>query len=116
MSESLSEITRSTETASPQLSENGSVKAVEVRHLVKTFGKHEAVKDLSFTIDRGEIFGLLGPNGAGKSTTIHMMCGYLEPTSGDTLIEGLSVSKEPRKVKRMIGVVPQEIALYSDLN
>src|SRR5579875_546582 len=116
MSDSLSEITRNTEAEAPQLSENVSMKAVEVRHLVKTFGKQEAVKDLSLTIDRGEIFGLLGPNGAGKSTTIHMMCGYLEPTSGDTLIEGLSVSKQPRQVKRIIGVVPQEIALYQDLN
>jgi ABC-2 type transport system ATP-binding protein len=116
MSDSLSEITRNTEAEAPQLSEDGSMKAVEVRHLVKTFGKQEAVKDLSLTIDRGEIFGLLGPNGAGKSTTIHMMCGYLEPTSGDTLIEGLSVSKQPRQVKQIIGVVPQEIALYQDLN
>lgn len=88
---------------------------VEVRDLVKTFGKHEAVKDVSFTIGKGEIFGLLGPNGAGKSTTINMMCGYLEATSGDTLIGGLSIKREPLKVKRIIGVVPQEIALYKDL-
>lgn len=72
MSDSLSEIARNTEAEAPQLSENGSMKAVEVRHLVKTFGKQEAVKDLSLTIDRGEIFGLLGPNGAAKSTTIHI--------------------------------------------
>lgn len=89
---------------------------VEVRNLHKTFGAHEAVKNLSFTISGGEIFGLLGPNGAGKSTTINMMCGYLQPTSGDTLIDGISVAKEPRKAKRIIGVVPQEIALYKDLN
>ena len=89
---------------------------VEVQHLVKTFGKHEAVKDVSFTIGKGEIFGLLGPNGAGKSTTINMMCGYLEPTSGDTCIGGLSITREARKVKHIIGVVPQEIALYKDLN
>lgn len=88
---------------------------VEVRNLVKTFGKHEAVKGVSFTIGKGEIFGLLGPNGAGKSTTINMMCGYLQPTSGDTIIEGISIAEKPRKVKRMIGVVPQEIALYQDL-
>jgi ABC-2 type transport system ATP-binding protein len=88
---------------------------VNVRNLVKTFGKHEAVKDVSFTIGKGEIFGLLGPNGAGKSTTINMMCGYLAPTSGDTIIGGISVRQEPRKAKRIIGVVPQEIALYRDL-
>jgi len=88
---------------------------VQVTDLVKHFGKHEAVKGVSFTIGRGEIFGLLGPNGAGKSTTINMMCGYLTPTSGDTLIDGVSVAKEPLRVKRMLGVVPQEIALYKDL-
>ncbi len=90
--------------------------AVQVSDLVKTFGKIEAVRDVSFTIGHGEIFGLLGPNGAGKSTTINMMCGYMQPTSGDTTIDGLSITREPLKVKHMIGVVPQEIALYSDLN
>src|SRR3989442_2550712 len=89
---------------------------VQVVNLVKNFGKNEAVKDVSFTIGKGEIFGLLGPNGAGKSTTINMMCGYLAPTSGDTTINGISIKQEPMKVKRMIGVVPQEIALYKDLN
>ncbi|MBO0777204.1 MAG: ATP-binding cassette domain-containing protein [Ktedonobacteraceae bacterium] len=88
---------------------------VEIQNLVKTFGKHEAVKGVSFTIGKSEIFGLLGPNGAGKSTTINMMCGYLQPTSGDTLINGRSIAREPRQVKRIIGVVPQEIALYNDL-
>jgi ABC-type lipopolysaccharide export system ATPase subunit len=116
MPESLSEITHTTKTGPIHLPKDGRVVEVEVQHLVKTFGKQEAVKDISFTIGRGEIFGLLGPNGAGKSTTINIMCGYLEPTSGDTLIDGQSVTREPRKVKRMIGVVPQEIALYNDLN
>jgi ABC-2 type transport system ATP-binding protein len=88
---------------------------VEVDNVRKTFGSREAVKGISFTIGQGEIFGLLGPNGAGKSTTINMMCGYLEPTGGDTRIAGLSITKQPRKVKRTIGVVPQEIALYKDL-
>jgi ABC-2 type transport system ATP-binding protein len=88
---------------------------VDVQNLVKTFGKHEAVKGISFTINKNEIFGLLGPNGAGKSTTINMMCGYLQPTSGDTIIGGHSITREARRVKRMIGFVPQEIALYKDL-
>src|SRR6266516_7112149 len=79
---------------------------IQVNNLIKTFGNNEAVKGLSFTIGKGEIFGLLGPNGAGKSTTINMMCGYLEPTSGDTIIAGRSVSREPQKVKQTIGVVP----------
>ncbi len=116
MVESLSEITYTTKTGPIHLPKDGHAGEVEVQHLVKTFGKHEAVKDLSFTIGKGEIFGLLGPNGAGKSTTINMMCGYLEPTSGDTLIAGQSITRQPRKVKRMIGVVPQELALYYDLN
>jgi linearmycin/streptolysin S transport system ATP-binding protein len=98
------------------LPKDGRPADVQVGNLVKTFGKNEAVKGVSFTIGESEIFGLLGPNGAGKSTTINMMCGYLEPTSGDTIIDGISVTKEPMKVKRIIGVVPQEIALYKDLN
>ena len=98
------------------LPKDGRAVDVQVNNLVKTFGKFEAVKGVSFSIGKGEIFGLLGPNGAGKSTTINMMCGYLEPTSGDTIIDGLSVTKEPLKVKRLLGVVPQEIALYKDLN
>jgi len=104
-----------TQTGPIHLPQDGRIIEVDVRNLVKVFGKHEAVKDVSFTIGRGEIFGLLGPNGAGKSTTINMMCGYLEPTPGDTLINGVSIRKEPRKVKRTLGVVPQEIALYKDL-
>jgi ABC-type sugar transport system ATPase subunit len=107
MRESLSEIAYTTKTGPIHLPKDGRAVEVEVQHLVKTFGKQEAVKDISFTIGRGEIFGLLGPNGAGKSTTINIMCGYLEPTSGDTLIDGQSITREPRKVKRMIGVVPQ---------
>src|SRR5260370_24290770 len=98
------------------LPKDGQPVDVQVVNLVKNFGKHEAVKGVSFTIGKGEIFGLLGPNGAGKSTTINMMCGYLAPTSGDTTIDGVSISSEPLKVKRTIGVVPQEIALYKDLN
>src|SRR5438270_11585459 len=89
---------------------------VQVSNLVKSFDKNEAVKGVSFTIGKGEIFGLLGPNGAGKSTTINIMCGYLEPTSGDTIIDGISVTREPMNVKRLLGVVPQEIALYKDFN
>src|SRR5690242_18644296 len=76
-------------------SNDGRPAVVQVLDLVKTFDKIEAVQGISFNISKGEIFGLLGPNGAGKSTTINMMCGYLEPTSGDTIIAGLSVTREP---------------------
>lgn len=113
MQESLS---RESKTGPIHLPADGRPTEVQVASLVKHFGKHEAVKGVSFTIGRGEIFGLLGPNGAGKSTTINMMCGYLEPTSGDTTIDGISIKRAPRKVKRIIGVVPQEIALYKDLS
>jgi ABC-2 type transport system ATP-binding protein len=106
----------SAKTGPIHMPKDGRAEEVEIQHLVKTFGKHEAVKDVSFTIGQGEIFGLLGPNGAGKSTTINMMCGYLQPTSGDTIIDGYSTTREPRKVKQRIGVVPQEIALYEDLS
>src|SRR5258708_9364789 len=99
-----------------QLPKDGRPVDVQVVNLVKNFGKNEAVKGVCFTIGKGEIFGLLGPNGAGKSTTINMMCGYLEPTSGDAVIDGISVTKEPMQVQRIIDVVPQEIALYKDFN
>jgi ABC-2 type transport system ATP-binding protein len=97
------------------LPQDGRPVEVQVSNLTKTFARHEAVKGVSFTLGKGEIFGLLGPNGAGKSTTINMMCGYLAVTSGDTLVDGVSVKQQPLKVKRMLGVVPQEIALYKEL-
>ncbi len=75
-----------------------------------------AVKGISLTIERGEIFSLLGPNGAGKSTTINIMSGLIAPTEGDVLIDGHSIVKEPVEVKKRIGVVPQDIALYPDLS
>src|SRR5436305_5003858 len=84
-----------TKTGPIHMPKDGRPVHVQVSNLVKTFGKHEAVKGVSFTIGKGEIFGLLGPNGAGKSTTINMMCGYLKPTSGDTIIAGISVTREP---------------------
>jgi len=112
----MQESTFSQSTTGPiHLPDDGRPVEVQVMDLIKEFGKHQAVKGVSFTIGKGEIFGLLGPNGAGKSTTINMMCGYLEATSGDTLINGISIKKEPRKVKSTLGVVPQEIALYKDL-
>ncbi len=75
-----------------------------------------AVKGISLAIERGEIFSLLGPNGAGKSTTINIMSGLVAPTEGDVLIDGHSIVKEPVEVKKRIGVVPQDIALYPDLS
>ncbi len=89
---------------------------VEVNNLSKTYGDTRAVDGISFEIQRGEIFGLLGPNGAGKSTTINMLCAYTEPTGGQIRIDDIDVVAEPERVKPLIGVVPQDIALYPDLN
>jgi len=89
---------------------------VAVEGLVKRYGDVVAVDDISFEIREGEIFGLLGPNGAGKTTTINVLCTYTEPTAGQVAVAGHSVTAEPEAVKRAIGVVPQDIALYPDLN
>ena len=88
---------------------------LEVQNLVKQYGDFTAVKEISFEIKEGEIFSLLGPNGAGKTTTISMLSTLYTPTSGDATIGGHSVTKDPMAVKRVIGVVPQDLALYEDL-
>src|SRR5574342_1060251 len=88
---------------------------LQAQNLVKQYGDFIAVKGISFDIKEGEIFSLLGPNGAGKTTTISMLSTLYTPTSGDATIGGHSITKDPMAVKRMIGVVPQEIALYEDL-
>lgn len=90
--------------------------AVRVEGLKRYFGDIKAVDDVSFDIERGEIFSLLGPNGAGKSTTISMLSCLLEPDSGDAFVMGHSILGNPSGVKASIGVVPQEIALYDDLS
>ena len=88
---------------------------LEVKNLVKKYGETMAVKGISFTVEEGEIFSLLGPNGAGKTTTISVLSTLFAPTSGDATICGHSVTRESMAVKRSIGVVPQELALYNDL-
>ena len=88
---------------------------VQARNLVKKYGDKTAVDDVSFEIQPGEVFGLLGPNGAGKSTAISMLTGLYPPTSGGATVVGHDVVKETAKVKRLIGVVPQDLALYPTL-
>jgi len=93
---------------------------VEVHGLVKTFKRRDgtevkAVKGINLNIEQGEVFSLLGPNGAGKTTTISMISGLLEPTQGDATIGGFSITKQPMQAKKLLGVVPQEIALYPTL-
>ena len=89
---------------------------LEANGLVKKFGDFVAVKDVSFTMEEGEVFGLLGPNGAGKSTTISMLTCLYPPSGGEMRIFGHDVVKGAGKVKKLIGVVPQDIALYPTLN
>lgn len=92
---------------------------IEVQNLSKQYNPPtgiEAVKNISFTIQPGEIFSLLGPNGAGKTTTISMLSCLLAPTSGDVLIDGHSIITASKEVKQVIGLVPQEIALYPTIS
>ena len=77
---------------------------IEVQNLVKMYGKHLAVDHLSFTIEKGQVYGFLGPNGAGKSTTMNIMTGYLGATEGKVLINGHDILKEPEAAKRCIGL------------
>ncbi len=90
--------------------------AIEVRDLTKAFGDVVAVAGISFEVKRGEVFSLLGPNGAGKSTAISIICGLLRPDSGDASVMGHSILKESLAARRSLGVVPQEVALYSDMS
>ncbi|MFH0990404.1 MAG: ABC transporter ATP-binding protein [bacterium] len=89
--------------------------AVVVDRLSKRFGAFEAVKQVSFLVRKGEIFGFLGPNGAGKSTTIRMLCGILASTSGSATVGGYDISKNPDGVKSTIGYMSQRFSLYEDL-
>ena len=88
---------------------------IEVKHLVKQYGDHRAVDDLSFTVKQGQIYGFLGPNGAGKSTTMNIITGCLAATSGDVLIDGHDIYKDARKAKASIGYLPEQPPLYPDM-
>jgi len=90
--------------------------AIEVQGLHKAFGEVKAVQGVSFNVQHGEIFSLLGPNGAGKTTAISILATLLRPDQGDALVLGHSIRKGPMGVKSVLGVVPQEIALYEDLS
>jgi len=90
---------------------------IEIRDLSKTYkgGDVPAIKSVSLEIYPNEIFGLLGPNGAGKTTTISILCGLLHPSQGDVYIDGLNILSDLNQIKQIIGVVPQDIALYPTL-
>ena len=88
---------------------------IEVSHLVKKYGSHYAVNDLTFRVEKGQIYGFLGPNGAGKSTTMNIITGYLAPTSGEVKINGYDIQQEPEEAKRCIGYLPEMPPLYADM-
>ena len=88
---------------------------ITVKNVCKKYGSFVAVDNISFEIDDGEIIGLLGPNGSGKSTTMNMLTGFIEPTSGEILINGVNISKKSKKAKSNIGYMPENVPLYKDL-
>ena len=89
---------------------------IEVANLRKSFGKIDALKGISFRVRAGEIYGLLGPNGAGKSTTIGILCGLVTPDAGHAALKGIDIASHPVEARRVLGVVPQEVALYTEFS
>ena len=89
---------------------------LKVDGLCKTFGAVRAVNSVSFAVRAGELYGLLGPNGAGKTTTISMISGLLAPDAGQVTVAGKPFASNPQAAKRLMGVVPQELALYEELS
>ena len=88
---------------------------IEVKNLVKRYGDHVAVNNLSFTVEEGQIYGFLGPNGAGKSTTMNIITGYLASTEGEVLINGHNILEEPEEAKKCIGYLPELPPVYTDM-
>ena len=93
-----------------------SSKLVDAKNLKKSFGEFVAVDDINLSVQRGEVVGFLGPNGAGKSTTMKMLTGFLEPDSGDILINDIDLKSEPLKAKEFIGYLPEGAPSYSDMD
>lgn len=89
---------------------------IEAEHLHRYYGKHCAVHDVSFTLEKGEVLGFLGPNGAGKTTTMQMLCGNLAPSVGQIKINGFDLLDRPRSAKRSLGYLPDTPPLYRDLS
>ena len=88
---------------------------IAVSHLVKRYGAHVAVDDVSFRVGRGEVVGFLGPNGAGKTTTLRILAGFLGPTAGKVAIDGHDVVDEPFEARRAIGYMPEGVPLYPEM-
>ena len=88
---------------------------IKVEHLVKMYGEHAAVDDLSFTVKKGQIYGFLGPNGAGKTTTMNMITGYLAPTEGNVTINSYDILSQAEEAKKCIGYLPEIPPVYPDM-
>ena len=88
---------------------------IEVKNVTKKYGDFYAVKDVSFTVNDGEIVGFLGRNGAGKTTTMNIITGYIDATCGDVFINGIDAILEPGKIRKDIGYMPEGTPLYLDL-
>jgi ABC-2 type transport system ATP-binding protein len=89
---------------------------LEVNSIAKSFGPIRAVENVTFKVSAGEIYGLLGPNGAGKTTSISMICGLLKPDAGQVVVDGHSFASNPQRAKSVMGVTPQDLALYEELS
>jgi ABC-2 type transport system ATP-binding protein len=94
----------------------GAQTVIETRELTKYYGQQTAVHDLNLSVQEGEIFGFLGPNGAGKTTTILMLLGLTEPSRGEARVCGFNPTREPLKVKRLVGYLPENVGFYQDMS
>ena len=88
---------------------------IEVKNLVKNYGRQTALDGVTFSVKDGEILGFLGPNGAGKSTTMNIITGYISATDGTVLIDGIDILEEPKKAKSKIGYLPEIPPVYGDM-
>ena len=89
---------------------------LEVKEITKDFAKKRVLNSVSFKTEEGEIFGLIGPNGAGKTTLLNIVSGLTDPTSGEVVLDGINLREKPLEIKKRIGLVPQELALFEDMN
>ena len=87
---------------------------IEIKRVTKKFGDFIALNEISFEVKNGEVLGFLGPNGAGKTTTMRIITGFLEPTSGEVIVNGFKISENPLEIKKEIGYLPENNPLYAD--
>jgi len=97
------------------ITKNQILSAIKIEALTKQFGALTALDRLSLEVEKGELFALVGPDGAGKTTTMRLLCGIMDPSSGDATVAGYSIRKEPEYLKDKIGYMSQRFGLYGDL-